>query len=348
MRDQYGRDIHYLRISVTDRCNLRCAYCMPEGIKQLPHGEILRYEEILRICRQAVKLGICHFKVTGGEPLVRRGILDFLRELKAMDGAETVTLTTNGLLLSEAAGELAAMNIDGVNISLDTADREDYAAITGRDAFETVDRAIREVVRLGIPTKCNCVLLSGGENRILPVAEYARRLPVDVRFIELMPIGAGEKGGGTPGGGAGLGAVSGDGGTLKGRSLRHRHPRPLFFPGGGEEQRGGGAGGGDGGTLRVDFKVSLRNCRPGFPASVVADPQGAAAPAFPKTPGNRPGAGDAAVPVTAGRLAMEKRKRMSVFARTGPVGVLSVFCAENGVPDVAMASSGRRVLREGK
>ncbi|OUQ15870.1 GTP 3',8-cyclase MoaA [Lachnoclostridium sp. An14] len=196
MRDQYGRDIHYLRISVTDRCNLRCAYCMPEGIKQLPHGEILRYEEILRICRQAVKLGICHFKVTGGEPLVRRGILDFLRELKAMDGAETVTLTTNGLLLSEAAGELAAMNIDGVNISLDTAGREDYAAITGRDAFETVDRAIREVVRLGIPTKCNCVLLSGGENRILPVVEYARRLPVDVRFIELMPIGAGAGGGG--------------------------------------------------------------------------------------------------------------------------------------------------------
>ena len=120
MIDSHGRIIDYMRISITDRCNLRCQYCMPDNTEVLSHMDILRFEEILRICQCAVRLGIKKFKVTGGEPLVRRGCMNFLKELKQMPGVEQVTLTTNGVLLGEYLDELAAMKIDGINISLDT------------------------------------------------------------------------------------------------------------------------------------------------------------------------------------------------------------------------------------
>ena len=120
MKDSHGRTIDYIRISITDRCNLRCRYCMPEDIPSISHEEILRFEDILRICRLAGRLGIRKFKVTGGEPLVRRGCLPFLKELKALPDTEQVTLTTNGVFLKDYLPELQALGIDGVNVSLDT------------------------------------------------------------------------------------------------------------------------------------------------------------------------------------------------------------------------------------
>ena len=131
MLDQYGRKIDYLRISVTDRCNLRCRYCMPEPIDALGHGEILRYEEILRICRTASELGIRKFKVTGGEPLVRADCVSFIAALKRQSGTEQVTLTTNGLLLGKNLDALAAAGLDGINISLDSLNAERYTRISG-------------------------------------------------------------------------------------------------------------------------------------------------------------------------------------------------------------------------
>lgn len=191
MQDQFGRTIDYMRLSITDRCNLRCRYCMPNGVQPLPHGDILSYEELLQVAATAVTLGITRFKVTGGEPLVRRGCVDFVRRLKALPGVEQVTLTTNGLLLAPLAGELATLGLDGVNISLDAADRRSYAAITGFDGLDAVRAGIDAALAAGLKTKLNCVLLAGCEDRLVPLARYAEARPIDVRFIEVMPIGAG-------------------------------------------------------------------------------------------------------------------------------------------------------------
>ena len=191
MQDQYKRTIDYMRLSITDRCNLRCRYCMPQGVPPLAHSNVLSYEELLQIAAAAVELGITKFKVTGGEPLVRRGCADFLRRLKALSGVEQVTLTTNGLLLAPAAAELAALGLDGVNISLDAADPAEFVAITGFDRLEEVNRGIDASLAAGLKTKLNCVLLPGCEDRLVPLARYAETRPLDVRFIEVMPIGAG-------------------------------------------------------------------------------------------------------------------------------------------------------------
>lgn len=188
MRDGFGRAIDYLRLSITDRCNLRCRYCMAEGARFLPEGELLRFDELLRVCRAATELGITRFKVTGGEPLARPGAAEFIRELKRLPGARSVTLTTNGLLLEPLLGELR--DLDGINISIDTPDPAAYAALTGTDAADRVLRAVRRCAEFGIRTKVNCVLLedaSGAE----ALAGLAEALPVDVRYIQLMPIGAG-------------------------------------------------------------------------------------------------------------------------------------------------------------
>lgn len=191
MTDQFGRTIDYMRISITDRCNLRCRYCMPEGVKFLDHKEILRYEEILRIAQAAVELGIVNFKVTGGEPLVRRDCVDFIRRLKNLPGVRTVTLTTNGVLLAPLARELAEAGVDWVNISLDAADRETYAAITGFDTLEQVLAGLDACEEVGLPFKLNCVLLPDSRDRLIPLARFAQEQPIDVRFIEVMPIGLG-------------------------------------------------------------------------------------------------------------------------------------------------------------
>ena len=193
MLDQYGRKIDYLRMSVTDRCNLRCRYCMPEPIDAVRHEDILRYEEILRICRAAIELGITKFKVTGGEPLVRAGCTEFIAALKKQSGTEQVTLTTNGLLLEKNLDALAAAGLDGVNISLDTTDNARFCRITGYtgDGADTLLRVLEECCAKGLKTKINAVLLEETEADAPALAAIAEALPVDVRFIELMPIGFG-------------------------------------------------------------------------------------------------------------------------------------------------------------
>ncbi len=191
MRDAHGREIDYMRISLTDRCNLRCRYCMPDALPDIRHDDIMRYEEILRLCGIAVSLGLNKFKLTGGEPLVRKGAAEFVSRLKATPGVRSVTLTTNGVLLGEALPKLIDAGIDGINISIDAVDPAAYARITGFDAAEKVLSAIRACAESGITTKTNTVLLRDNEDQLTRIAALAREACIDVRFIELMPIGCG-------------------------------------------------------------------------------------------------------------------------------------------------------------
>lgn len=194
MVDNYGRDINYMRISVTDRCNMRCKYCMPSDIELCTHSDVLSYEEILRICRVAVSLGIVNFKITGGEPLVRKNCINFLRQLKNIEGVKTVSLTTNGSLLSNVANDLQDMKINGVNISIDSLNNDQYDDITGNHGMlsQVLDN-IKLMVNLGIHTKINCVLLEETSESIIKIAKLAEQFLVDVKFIELMPVGFGRK-----------------------------------------------------------------------------------------------------------------------------------------------------------
>lgn len=208
MRDHVGREIDYMRISITDRCNLRCRYCMPDGVACVPMEDILTLEEYARIAACGAALGIRKIKVTGGEPLVRLGCCDFIRMLKETPGIEKVTITTNGVLLKEYLGELVEAGIDGINISLDTLDSKLYSIVTGGGRLETVLGAMEQAVKVGrdrqIPIKINAVSLdlgdmasdqksgSGGAGwqELLGLAKI---YPVDVRFIEMMPIGCGKQ-----------------------------------------------------------------------------------------------------------------------------------------------------------
>lgn len=196
MLDQYGRTIDYIRISVTDRCNLRCIYCMPEkGVEQVSHSDILSYAEIVRLCRIFVRLGIRHIKLTGGEPLVRKGLPDLAKEIRSIPGIEDVTLTTNGVLLGEQMKALYEAGIRSVNVSLDTLDGDMFQRITRRDLLDRVLEGLKECA--GYPDvrlKINCVPLKGvNEEQWVKMAGIAREYPVDVRFIELMPIGFGRE-----------------------------------------------------------------------------------------------------------------------------------------------------------
>lgn len=194
MIDATGRMIDYMRISITDRCNLRCKYCMPEGIEQVEMTQILTYEEIQKVCILAAELGIRKIKITGGEPLVRKGCVDLVKMIKEIPGISQVTMTTNGVFLKENLKSLMQAGLDGVNISLDTLDRERYQDITGTDACETVRRAITAAAESGIRTKVNTVLQSqDNKDDWQELVKLAETLPVDVRFIELMPIGYGKK-----------------------------------------------------------------------------------------------------------------------------------------------------------
>ena len=194
VRDSYGRTIEYMRISITDRCNLRCRYCMPDGAKWIPMSEILTYEEIERICREAVRIGITRFKITGGEPLVRKGCADLIRMIRQIPGTEEVTMTTNGVLLGENLEDLLAAGLDAVNISLDTSSRCNYEEITGKDKLQSVLEGIQVAVEAGIRVKINSVLQKDQND-----AEWgqliglAKDQPIDVRFIEMMPIGYGKQ-----------------------------------------------------------------------------------------------------------------------------------------------------------
>ena len=190
--DRCQRRLNYLRISVTDRCNLRCAYCLPgEDIPRLRHEDVLRYEEILRVARVAAGLGITKVRVTGGEPLVRRGVIDFLAELARIPGIRDLSLTTNGLLLKENAGRLRAAGVARVNVSMDTLDPGRYRDITGVDAFEQAWEGIRASQAHGFhPIKINVVALRGVNDDELPaLARLSLDSPLHVRFIEFMPIG---------------------------------------------------------------------------------------------------------------------------------------------------------------
>ena len=192
MLDQFGRTIDYLRISVTDRCNLRCRYCMPDGVELTAMERLLTLEEIVTVAECAASLGIRHIKLTGGEPLLRRGLPSLLSMLKAIPGIEKVTLTTNGILLPEMLPDLLRAGLDAVNISLDTTDPECYEEITGRDALGGALRAVDAAVAAGLRTKVNAVSLDLGEENLRSLIALAKDRPVDVRFIEMMPIGMGK------------------------------------------------------------------------------------------------------------------------------------------------------------
>ena len=194
MKDQFGRTIDYMRISITDRCNLRCRYCMPLGIELVSMGELLTYEEIEQISQVAAQEGIRKLKITGGEPFVRKGCVELIARLKAIPGIEQVTLTTNGVLLSKYAQELADIKLDGVNISLDSRIRERYQWITGRDELMQVMEGLQTALAVDLKVKINAVLQNQmNENEWLSLAELAEEFPVDVRFIEMMPIGYGRQ-----------------------------------------------------------------------------------------------------------------------------------------------------------
>ena len=193
MIDHYERQIDYMRISITDRCNLRCSYCMPEDIEKVEHESMLSYEEILQICRCASEIGIKNIKITGGEPLVRKDAVQLMKRIKSLPKIEHVTLTTNGVLLDTYIKELINIPIDCVNVSLDTLNPKTFEEITGRDQFEKVWSGLQELINSGIPTKINCVPQRGvNEDELMDIAELARKQAVDVRFIEMMPIGYGK------------------------------------------------------------------------------------------------------------------------------------------------------------
>jgi cyclic pyranopterin phosphate synthase len=190
--DSFGRRVDYLRLSVTDRCNLRCVYCMPPGgIRLLPAEEILSWDELFRVARVAVSLGVRKIRITGGEPLVRGGIVEFAGRLAALPGLEDLALTTNGVGLAEFAAPLRAAGLRRVNVSLDTLRRDRYAEITRRDLLPKALEGIDAALSAGLsPVKVNVVLLHGlPPEEVDDFLEMAREKAVEVRFIERMPIG---------------------------------------------------------------------------------------------------------------------------------------------------------------
>ena len=196
MRDNQGREIEYLRISVTDRCNLRCIYCMPEeGVESACHSSILSYEEIERICRAFAKHGLKKIKITGGEPLVRRGIVSLVELLKKIPEIENVTITTNGVLLEKYYDALVEAGIDAITVSLDTLNPEVYREVTRRNELESVLRGIKKATdSKKVRLKINCVPVLGMEHQgLIQLLEYVRISDTDVRFIEMMPIGYGKQ-----------------------------------------------------------------------------------------------------------------------------------------------------------
>jgi len=194
--DNWGRPINYLRLAVTDRCNLRCFYCMPEeGIKYLPKDALLSYEEMERLVRIFCELGVNKVRITGGEPLVRRDVVPFLYRLKETPGLETINITTNGLLTTKYLRDLQQIGIKSINLSLDTLDKERFKKITRRDEFEKVHETLHQLIDSGISTKINMVVMDGKNTEdILPMAELSTKQPVSVRYIEEMPFNGSEEG----------------------------------------------------------------------------------------------------------------------------------------------------------
>jgi len=189
--DRFGRKHNYLRISVTDRCNLRCVYCMPpEGIALKPKSDLLTFEEITRLSRIFVKHGITKIRITGGEPLVRKDLDQLLQSLGSINGVKTLALTTNAVLLADKVPVVKAAGVTAINISLDSLRADRFKEITLRDDFAAVMRAIEKVVEAGFPTiKLNCVVMAGkNDDEILDFVDFVKDKPVNVRFIEYMPF----------------------------------------------------------------------------------------------------------------------------------------------------------------
>ncbi len=194
LRDGHGRLIGDLRVSVTDRCNFRCQYCMPaEGLPWLDRADVLTFEEIERLVRLLVPLGVRSVRLTGGEPLVRRELPKLVAMLSAIDGLEDLSLTTNGYLLEKMAEELVEAGLERINVSLDSLSRDRFFQMTRRDSLPQVIRGLETLERFPqlSPVKVNCVAMRGfTEDEVLPFAELARRKPYQVRFIEFMPLDA--------------------------------------------------------------------------------------------------------------------------------------------------------------
>ena len=191
MLDQFGRNITYLRISVTELCNLRCRYCMPEeGVCKKSHFDMLTEDEMILAVEAAASLGITKLRITGGEPLVKKNIVSICRRAAAVEGIQEVCLTTNGVLLPELAGQLRAAGVKRLNLSLDTLDPEKYAYITRIGKLETALRGLETALAAGFEKiKINAVLIGGfNDDEIVPLAELTRKYPVDMRFIEMMPM----------------------------------------------------------------------------------------------------------------------------------------------------------------
>ena len=189
MKDQIGREIDYMRISITDRCNLRCKYCMPSDIETTDMANLLTYEEIVKVTETAVSLGIRHVRLTGGEPLVRRGCVDLVKKIKNISGIDTVGMTTNGVLLAEHARALKEAGLDSVNVSLDTLDETEFQRLTGRDELKAVLAGIDAAKEVKIPVKINTVHYQHLDWK--SILDYTNRMQIPVRFIEMMPIGYG-------------------------------------------------------------------------------------------------------------------------------------------------------------
>lgn len=192
MKDSFGREINYLRISLTDRCNLRCEYCMPEkGVDKLKHCDILSLEEIFEITKAFVETGINKIRFTGGEPLVRVGVTDLISRVAKLDGVREIAMTTNGILLKDYATKLKDAGLTRLNISLDTLDADKYKEITRGGDIQKVLDGIEAAREVGLtPIKINTVLIGGfNENEIPRFVELTRNQNISVRFIELMPIG---------------------------------------------------------------------------------------------------------------------------------------------------------------
>lgn len=194
MKDTFEREITYLRVSITDRCNLRCRYCMPQdGVCKVSHRDILSFEEIEEIVQVAAALGIKKVRITGGEPLVRKGCPELCGIIAKIPGIEELTLTTNGVLLEQQAHALKEAGVNRVNVSLDTLNPDKYRKITGGGSIDSVLRGVEAAYAVGLtPLKLNTVLIGGFNDDEIPAfVEMTRNAPVELRFIELMPLGPG-------------------------------------------------------------------------------------------------------------------------------------------------------------
>ena len=194
MRDSFLRKIDYLRISITDRCNLRCRYCMPEtGVTSVGHQAVMSYEELLRVARIAVELGVRKIRLTGGEPLVRKGLIDFIASLAQLPQRPEITLTTNGLLLADTAADLKQAGLSRVNVSLDSLQPERFAVMTRRQGLDRVLRGIEAAEKVGLtPIKINMVPILGvNADEIAAFGRLTFSRPWQIRFIEFMPVSSG-------------------------------------------------------------------------------------------------------------------------------------------------------------